>query len=172
MADDQHSTARGHCRRHKRLVFRALALPQPGLLLRQRHHSRLISEKRGYISPPRRTKSSMIAGPVIGRRGENCVPRRTHPLWMNNKSEKSRRGLRVGEADAWRALTTPMPSALADRRAPDGADSADVADVVQETFLAAARSAGLRRRTRFAVAVVVGHRAPPCRLALPQGETP
>jgi RNA polymerase sigma-70 factor, ECF subfamily len=52
------------------------------------------------------------------------------------------RGLRQGEADAWRALY----DAYAERvwRAVArlmGADSADVADVVQETFLAAARSA-------------------------------
>jgi RNA polymerase sigma-70 factor (ECF subfamily) len=52
------------------------------------------------------------------------------------------RGLRAGDIDAWRALY----DAYAERvwRAVArlmGADSADVADVVQETFLAAARSA-------------------------------
>src|SRR5262245_60972344 len=52
------------------------------------------------------------------------------------------RGLREGDADAWRLLY----DAYAERvwRAVArlmGAESADVADVVQETFLAAARSA-------------------------------
>jgi len=52
------------------------------------------------------------------------------------------RGLREGEADAWRALY----DAYAERvwrvvAHLMGANSADVADVVQETFLAAARSA-------------------------------
>lgn len=63
---------------------------------------------------------------------------------MDEQQEREvARGLRQGEADAWRALY----DAYAERvwRAVArlmGADSADVADVVQETFLAAARSAG------------------------------
>jgi RNA polymerase sigma-70 factor (ECF subfamily) len=62
---------------------------------------------------------------------------------MDEQTEREvARGLRAGEADAWRALY----DAYAERvwRAIArlmGADSADVADVVQETFLAAARSA-------------------------------
>jgi RNA polymerase sigma-70 factor, ECF subfamily len=52
------------------------------------------------------------------------------------------RGLREGNADAWRALYDAYAervwSAVARLM---GANSADVADVVQETFLAAARSA-------------------------------
>jgi RNA polymerase sigma-70 factor (ECF subfamily) len=62
---------------------------------------------------------------------------------MDEQQEREvARGLRAGDADAWRALY----DAYAERvwRAVArlmGADSADVADVVQETFLAAARSA-------------------------------
>jgi RNA polymerase sigma-70 factor (ECF subfamily) len=52
-------------------------------------------------------------------------------------------GLREGQADAWRALydayAEPVWRAVARLMGPG---SADVADVVQETFLAAARSAG------------------------------
>ncbi|HWG46353.1 MAG TPA: sigma-70 family RNA polymerase sigma factor [Gemmataceae bacterium] len=62
---------------------------------------------------------------------------------MDEQQEREiARGLREGEADAWRALY----DAYAERiwrvvARLLGANSADVADVVQETFLAAARSA-------------------------------
>src|SRR6185437_12447852 len=62
---------------------------------------------------------------------------------MDEQQERDiARGLRAGEADAWRALY----DAHAERvwRAVArlmGAQAVDVADVVQETFLAAARSA-------------------------------
>lgn len=65
------------------------------------------------------------------------------PSVMDEQQERDvARGLREGTADAWRALY----DAYAERvwRAVArlmGPDSADVADVVQETFLAAARSA-------------------------------
>ena len=52
------------------------------------------------------------------------------------------RGLREGEADAWGALYDAYSERVWRAVARlMGADSADVADVVQETFLAAARSA-------------------------------
>lgn len=52
------------------------------------------------------------------------------------------RGLREGNADAWRALYDAYAERVWNAVARlMGANSADVADVVQETFLAAARSA-------------------------------
>jgi RNA polymerase sigma-70 factor (ECF subfamily) len=62
---------------------------------------------------------------------------------MDEQQEREvARGLRAGEADAWRALYDAYAGrvwvAVARLMGPD---SADVADVVQETFLAAARSA-------------------------------
>ena len=62
---------------------------------------------------------------------------------MDEQQEREvARGLRAGEADAWRALYDAYAArvwgAVARLLAPE---SADVADVVQETFLAAARSA-------------------------------
>jgi RNA polymerase sigma-70 factor (ECF subfamily) len=59
------------------------------------------------------------------------------------------RGLRAGESEAWRTLYDAYAQrvwhAVARRM---GGDSADVGDVVQETFLAAARSAGSYDATR------------------------
>jgi RNA polymerase sigma-70 factor (ECF subfamily) len=63
---------------------------------------------------------------------------------MDEQQEREiARGLREGEADAWRALYDAYAERVWRTVARlMGADSADVADVVQETFLAAARSAG------------------------------
>jgi RNA polymerase sigma-70 factor (ECF subfamily) len=63
---------------------------------------------------------------------------------MDEQQEREvARGLRAGEAAAWRALydayAVRVWQAVARLMGPE---SADVADVVQETFLAAARSAG------------------------------
>jgi RNA polymerase sigma-70 factor (ECF subfamily) len=63
---------------------------------------------------------------------------------MDDETERRiARGLRAGEADAWRALydafAEPVWRSTARLMGPS---STDVADVVQETFLAAARSAG------------------------------
>jgi RNA polymerase sigma-70 factor, ECF subfamily len=62
---------------------------------------------------------------------------------MDEKQEREiARGLREGEAGAWRALYDAYAERVWRTVARlMGADSADVADVVQETFLAAARSA-------------------------------
>ena len=63
---------------------------------------------------------------------------------MDEQQEREiARGLREGEADAWRALYDAYVERVWRAVARlMGSDSADVADVVQETFLAAARSAG------------------------------
>ena len=63
---------------------------------------------------------------------------------MDDQQERqSDPGIARGKPDAWRALYEAYAEQrLAVRRALMGPSSADVADVVQETFLAAARSAG------------------------------
>jgi len=62
---------------------------------------------------------------------------------MDEQQEREvARGLRAGEADAWRALYDAYAARVWQAVARlMGPESADVADVVQETFLAAARSA-------------------------------
>ena len=63
---------------------------------------------------------------------------------MNEQQERAiAQGLRAGDPEAWRTFYDTFCERVwrtAARRI--GANSADVADVVQETFLAAARSAG------------------------------
>jgi RNA polymerase sigma-70 factor (ECF subfamily) len=69
---------------------------------------------------------------------------------MDDQREREvARGLREGQADAWRALYEAFAEQVWRSVARlMGSNSADVADVVQETFLAAARSAHTYDSTR------------------------
>ena len=73
----------------------------------------------------------------------NCHPAGTAALWMTPRLATWPAGSHDGRADAWQALYDAFAERAAAGRSAQliGPNSADVADIVQETMLAAARSA-------------------------------